>query len=206
MPCFDLTMTHQGWNAFQAALHQAFPHPTAGVSCLYGQRAQDGAWVRILRTQSNNIVNRWCDTTPSGGHRGSFNQTNRVIPTPTDPPHEYDFLNWTCFFWQLTRLSGQQPVAPYINMPHADRFVNTQDDHLAHFPACEAWRATLPTNYFNPIFRVCVHAAGSPACNDRAIAELPSMWDDPPATRRHLDVRQKCNAWINAHPGFIPPE
>ncbi len=206
MPYFDLTMTHQGWNAFQAALHQAFPRSTPGVSCLYGQRARDGAWVRILSTKSDNIVNRWCDTTHGGGHRGSFNQTNRIHPPPAPPPRRFDYMNWTCFFWQLTRLSGQQPVVPYLGMPHDDRFAITQDDHLAHFPACEAWRATLPTNYVLPVFKVCVHAAGSPECDHRAIAALPAQAGQPMAIRQHLDVQQKCNAWIAAHPGFTPPE
>lgn len=203
MPCFNLTMTHEGWNAFEHDLHAAFPHPTPGVSCLYGQRAHDGAWVRIFRAWSAaGIANRWTDDSNNYGFRGCFNQ----IAWSPYPPQGLEWLNWTCFFWQLTRLSGQQPAQPYPGMNFAPLAQTTTQQHLLHFPACNAWRAMLPTTYFLPVFKVCVHAAGSPACDDRAIAALPAQAGQPMATRRHLDVRQKCNAWINAHPDFTPPE
>ena len=206
---FDLTMTPAGWNACEAAMTAQLGRnpPTHAVSYLYGQEAATGRWVRIQRTESVDITDRWHGRGVGGGHRGSFNQTNYVLPHPLPNTTNYNrYLHWCCFFWQLTRLSGQIGVTiGSIPVGVHDKFIAGTAAHAARFgpggafPNCETPRNALPTTYFAPVFKIVVFEGAERTANadlPRAIEKLESDC--------HVDVQAACAQRLLHHPAGDP--
>jgi hypothetical protein len=213
---FNLTMTHAGWNACQAAMTaQLGRNPgTRAVSYLYGQEAATGRWIRLKRTTSADITERWHNAVPwqgynpTGGHRASFNQTNYMLPHPQPPHPEYNnFLQWTCFFWQLSRLSGAPVPVPPAGDPYVPNHAAAVAAHATRFGPptpefhdCESVRQALPVGYFAPEFRVVVYTGPE----RQTFGDLICAFGNLPRTA-HGNVHAKCVAYLQAHPAGDTP-